>query len=104
MSSTLYTEVGKEGMGKTETTESFFSDRFLRARIDSGQESNRGYIPEHEGSKSNDRLFEEDVNTYIIHGLSSLFHPVTLKLMRRFVVHHYSYLGEIAAQMDRPQK
>ena len=31
--------------GKIDTTESYFSDQFLRGRINSGKESNEGYDP-----------------------------------------------------------
>ncbi|MBI2546597.1 hypothetical protein HYV81_05455 [Candidatus Woesearchaeota archaeon] len=96
-----YTDVASQ---KRETAEGFFADIFGRARIESGQPSNRGHIAELEGSKANDRLFEEDVNMYLIHGLSSLFHPATLALMRKYVLTHHSDLATKAEHMPRSQK
>ena len=72
--------------GETRPTEAFFYNEFLKARVDSGQASSRGYNPDKEGHLPNDMLLEDDVNVYVIHGLSSLFDKSTLKFMKRFVV------------------
>jgi len=63
--------------GKVETTESFFFDQFMNARIDTGEDSNSGYDPilevGRDGAwlerhwkeiKLNEMEYEEDVNQY----------------------------------------
>jgi len=68
-----------------ETTESFFFDQFLSARIYSGTESNEGYDPIFElgrdddwpdrnwaAIKENDMKYDEDVNQYITLTLAEL--------------------------------
>ena len=73
---------------ETETTESWFSNRFLTARINSGQLPNEGFDPVLENQrtpewkaanwkeiKANDLKYDEDVNPYITLSLAELVNP-----------------------------
>ncbi|MFT4577609.1 MAG: hypothetical protein ACI8PD_000620 [Nitrospinales bacterium] len=75
---------------ETDTTESYFSNHFLNARIDSNQPSNAEYDfiledqrdLEWKGAhwkeiKDNDLNYEEDINEYITLSLSELVNPKT---------------------------
>ena len=70
---------------ETDTTESYFSNHFLNARIDNNQPSNAEYDPILEDQrglewkeahwkeiKNNDLNYEEDINQYITLSLSEL--------------------------------
>ncbi len=72
----------------TDTTESYFSNHLLNARIDSDQPSNEGYDPILENDRSpewkethwkeikdNDLNYEEDINQYITLSLAELVNP-----------------------------
>jgi hypothetical protein len=98
-----------------ETTESYFFDRFLGARIDSGNESNEGYDLilelgrdddwyEQNGSavKQNDLKYDEDVNQYITLTLADLANPQTLPLINKYLVSLESDIGqEVVSFEDR---
>lgn len=94
--SLMYTDLQS---GRVETTEALFSDLFLKARIKTGQESSKGYSPDLEGVKWNDRLLEDDVNVYIFQALGSLIDPVALKLMAEYAVSVHSDAGHRADKM-----
>lgn len=92
-----------------ETTESYFFDRFLGARIDSGNESNEGYdlIMElgrdedwHDQNwsavKENDLKYDEDVNQYITLTLADLANPQSLPLINKYLVSLESDIGQEA--------
>ena len=85
--------------GETDTTESFFSDHFLRARIDDNKPSSKGYDPifevgrnanwlqEHEKEiKQNNLEYEEDVNQYICLMLAEMVNPRSTVLARQYLV------------------
>ena len=97
----------------TETTESYFFDQFLGARIDSGNESNEGYdlIMElgrdeewHDQNwaavKENDLKYDEDVNQYITLTLADLANPQTLPLINKYLVSLQSDIGQEAVHYD----
>ena len=96
-----------------ETTESYFFDRFLGARIDSGNESNEGYDLilelgrdddwyEQNGSavKQNDLKYDEDVNQYITLTLADLANPQTLPLINKYLVSLESDIGREAVSFE----
>ncbi len=96
-----------------ETTESYFFERFLGARIDSGMESNEGYdlILElgrdgdwHDRNwpavKKNDLKYDEDVNQYITLTLAELANPQTLPLINKYLVSLRSDIGQEAVSFD----
>jgi hypothetical protein len=100
-----------------ETTESFFSNRFINARIDSGLQSNEGYDeileeqrdPDwHEAHwkevKANQLKYDEDVNQYITLTLSDLAKPQSVDLMNRYVVNVKSDAGQVAFQTQEQSK
>jgi len=100
-----------------ETTESFFSNRFITARIDSGHESNEGYdeiLEEERDSawhethwkeiKANQLKYDEDVNQYITLTLSDLAKPQSVDLINRYVVDLKSDAGQVAYQTQEPSK
>ena len=100
-----------------ETTESFFSSRFINARIDSGQTSNEGYdeILEEERDlewhethwkeiKENQLKYDEDVNQYITLTLSDLAKPQSVDLINRYVVDMKSDAGQVAFQTQEQSK
>ncbi|TDJ51311.1 MAG: hypothetical protein E2O42_00030 [Nitrospina sp.] len=101
-----------------ETTESFFSDQFLSARIHGGTESNEGYDPIFElgrdddwpdrnwaAIKENDMKYDEDVNQYITLTLAELAHPQTLPLINKYLVSIKSDVGQEAVDFaDRSKK
>lgn len=101
-----------------ETTESYFFDRFLGARIESGNESNEGFdlILElgrdddwHDQNwsavKANDLKYDEDVNQYISLTLAELANPQVLPLLNKYLVSLESDIGQEAVEYeDRARK
>lgn len=100
-----------------ETTESFFSDRFMRARIDSGYPSNEGFDlifekdrdskwREHHWKEITDnRLkYDEDVNQYITLTLSDLVNPQTQALANKYLVSMDADAGQMVVQEDERSK
>ncbi|MDH5458795.1 MAG: hypothetical protein OEY26_08780 [Nitrospinota bacterium] len=96
-----------------ETTESYFFDRFLGARIDSGNESNEGYDLIMElgrdddwyeqnwsAIKQNDLKYDEDVNQYITLTLADLANPQTLPLINKYLVSLESDIGREAVSFE----
>lgn len=99
--------------GEVETTESFFSSRFLTARIESGRPSNQGFdqIYEEERDlewqqahwkdiKKNQLKYDEDVNQYITLTLSDLVKPQSLALVNKYLVGMQSDAGQMAVQTE----
>ena len=85
--------------GDIETTESFFSNRFLKARIESGHPSNEGLdliFEENRSSewqekhwkqaKDNQLKYDEDVNQYITLILSDLVKGRSQTLINKYIV------------------
>lgn len=100
-----------------ETTESFFSNRFINARIDSGLPSNEGYdeILEEQRDqdwhaanwkevKENQLKYDEDVNQYITLTLSDLAKPQSVDLMNKYVVDVKTDAGQVAIQTQEQSK
>lgn len=96
-----------------ETTESYFFDQYLGARIDSGNESNEGYdlILElgRDGDwcdqnwsaiKENDLKYDEDVNQYITLTMAELANSQTLSLINKYLVSLESDIGQEAVSFD----
>ena len=97
-----------------ETTESYFFDQFLGARIDSGMESNEGYdlILElgrdddwHDQNwsavKKNDLKYDEDVNQYITLTLGGVGESRRrLPLINKYLVSLRSDIGQEAVSFD----
>ena len=97
---------------ETDTTESFFSERFLRARIDDNKPSSKKYDPileegrsetwiqSHEKEiKQNDLEYEEDVNQYITLMLAEMVNPKTTGLTNPYLVGTDSDAGQIAIDL-----
>jgi hypothetical protein len=97
---------------ETDTTESYFSNHFLNARIDSNQLSNSEYDPILENQrdlewkeahwkeiKDNDLNFEEDINQYITLSLSELVNPKSTS-NSSYIVNTSSDAGQIAINLD----
>jgi hypothetical protein len=97
----------------TETTESYFFDQFIGARIDSGNESNEGYDlilelgrdedwldQNWSAVKENDLKYDEDVNQYITLTLADLANPQTLPLLNKYLVSLESDIGQEAVSFD----
>ncbi len=100
--------------GDSDTTESFFSDQLLKARIEAGLESNAGYDPIFEEGRSeewkerhwkqvkaNDLKYDEDVNQYITLTLADLANPQSLSLIHKYVVGLDADVGKIAVQQEQ---
>lgn len=100
--------------GNVETTESFFSNELLSARIQSGQESNAGFDPFYAEFRSedwrkrnwksiqeNDLKYDEDVNQYITLTLADLVNPQNLPLLNQYMVGLNADAGQIAVNLDR---
>ncbi len=98
--------------GKIDTTESFFSNLFLRGRIDSGRESNEGYdLIFEEGRnkewcerhwkeiKANEMKYDEDVNQYITLTLAELANPKSLAFQSQYTVGIDDDVGQIAMSL-----
>lgn len=97
---------------ETDTTESFFSDQFLRARISDNKPSNIDYdsifeegrneawIQSHEREiKQNDLEYEEDVNQYISLMLAEMVNPKSTVLAKQYLVGTNSDAGQIAIDL-----
>jgi hypothetical protein len=97
---------------ETDTTESFFSERFLRARIDDNKPSSKKYDPileegrsetwiqSHEKEiKQNDLEYEEDVNQYITLMLAEMVNPKASGLTNQYLVGTDSDAGQIAIDL-----
>ncbi|MDP7139365.1 MAG: hypothetical protein QF560_13440, partial [SAR324 cluster bacterium] len=95
--------------GDTETTESFFSNRFLRARMESGHPSNEGldlifdkdrdpgWREQHwKEIKDNQLKYDEDVNQYITLTLSDLVHGRSQSLANKYLVSMEADAGQVA--------
>ena len=96
-----------------ETTESFFFDQFIGARIDSGNESNEGYdlilelgrdadwLDQNWSTvKQNDLKYDEDVNQYITLTMAELANPQSLTLINKYLVSLESDIGREAVSFD----
>ena len=97
---------------ETDTTESFFSDQFLRARINNNKPSNVNYDPileegrneswlqSHESEiKQNNLEYEEDVNQYISLMLAEMVNPKSTDLEQQYLVGTNSDAGQIAIDL-----
>ena len=97
---------------ETDTTESFFSDQFLRARINDNKPSNVKYDPifeegrneswlqSHESEiKQNNLEYEEDVNQYISLMLAEMVNPKSTVLAQQYLVGTNSDAGQIAIDL-----
>lgn len=101
-----------------ETTESYFFEQFLGARIKSGNESNEDYdlILElgrdddwHDQNwaaiKNNELKYDEDVNQYITLTLAELANPQVLPLINKYLVSLETDIGQEAVSFnDRAKK
>jgi len=103
--------------GNNDTTESFFSNLFLRGRIDSGRESNEGYdLIFEEGRneewceqnwkeiKANEMKYDEDVNQYISLTLAQLANPKSLAFANQYTVGIDADVGQIAVSLPEQIK
>jgi hypothetical protein len=103
--------------GKIDTTESFFSDQFLRSRINSGQESNQGFDPIFDEGrddewrdqnwkeiKANEMKYDEDVNHYITLALADLTNPKSLALANQYTIGIDADAGQLAASLEEKFK
>jgi hypothetical protein len=103
--------------GNIDTTESFFSNLFLRGRIDSGKESNEGYdLILEEGRneewceqhwkeiKANEMKYDEDVNQYITLTLSEMVNPKSLAFANQYTVGIDDDVGQIASSLPEQIK
>ena len=103
--------------GKIDTTESFFSDQFLRSRINSGVESNEDYDPilaegrndewcdQHwKDVKANELKYDEDVNQYITLTLADLANPKSLAFANQYTVGIDDDVGQIAVTLPEQIK
>ncbi len=97
---------------ETDTTESFFSDQFLRARISDNKPSNDEYDPIFEEGrnetwlqshakeiKANNLEYEEDVNQYISLMLAEMVNPKSTALAQQYLVGTNSDAGQIAIDL-----
>ncbi len=96
---------------EADTTESYFSNHFLNARIDSNQPSNAEYDPVFADQrdpewkkahwkeiKENDFNYEEDINQYITLSLADLVNPKTSS--NSYIVNNSSDAGQIAINLN----
>ena len=103
--------------GDIETTESFFSNRFLRARIESGHPSNEGLdlIFEEKRSsewqekywkqaKDNRLKYDEDVNQYITLILSDLVKGRSQTLINKYIVSMDADAGQTVVEASERSK
>jgi hypothetical protein len=97
---------------ETDTTESFFSEQFLRARINDNKPSNKDYDPileegrsdawmqSHEKEiKQNDLEYEEDINQYLTLMLAEMVNPKSACLANQYLVGTDSDAGQIAIDL-----
>ena len=103
--------------GDIETTESFFSNRFLKARIESGQPSNEGLdliFEENRSSewhetywkqaKDNRLKYDEDVNQYITLTLSDLVKGRSQTLINKYIVSMDADVGQTVTEVSERSK
>ena len=103
--------------GNIETTESFFSNRFLKARIESGQPSNEGLdliFEENRNSewhetywkqaKDNRLKYDEDVNQYITLILSDLVKGRSQTLINKYIVSMDADVGQTVTEVSERSK
>jgi hypothetical protein len=96
-----------------ETTESYFFDQFIGARIDSGKGSNEDYDlilelgrdsdwydQNWSAVKKNDLKYDEDVNQYLVLTLAELANPQSLYLINKYLVSLESDIGHEAVSFD----
>ena len=99
--------------GDIETTESFFSNRFLKARIESGHPSNEGLdllFEENRNSqwreknwkkaKDNQLKYDEDVNQYITLMLSDLVKGRSQTLVNKYIVSMDADVGQTVMETN----
>lgn len=103
--------------GKIDTTESFFSDQFLKSRINSGQESNQGFDPIFDEGrdeewrdrnwraiKANDLKYDEDVNHYITLTMANLANPESLEFSNQYTMSVDANAGQVAVSFEETFK
>ena len=103
--------------GDIETAESFFSDRFLKARIESGHPSNEGLdliFEENRSSewqeqhwkqaKDNQLKYDEDVNQYITLILSDLVKGRSQTLINKYIVSMDADAGQTVVEASERSK
>jgi hypothetical protein len=103
--------------GNIETTESFFSDRVIKARIESGHPSNEGldlileenrspdWLEQHwKQVKDNQLKYDEDVNQYITLTLSDLVKGRAQTLKNKYIVSMEADAGQIALEARERSK
>ena len=103
--------------GDIETTESFFSNRFLRARIESGHPSNEGLdliFEENRSSewqekhwkqaKDNQLKYDEDINQYITLTLSGLVKGRSQTLINKYIVSMDADAGQTVVEASERSK
>ena len=103
--------------GDIETTESFFSNRFLKARIKSGHPSNEGLdliFEENRSSewqekhwkqaKDNQLKYDEDVNQYITLILSDLVKGRSQTLINKYIVSMDADAGQTVVEASERSK
>ena len=103
--------------GDIETTESFFSNRFLKARIESGHPSNEGLdliFEENRSSewqekywkqaKDNRLKYDEDVNQYITLILSDLVKGRSQTLINKYIVSMDADAGQAVVKTSERSK
>ncbi|MBT6601160.1 MAG: hypothetical protein HOB32_05835 [Nitrospina sp.] len=99
--------------GSIESTESFFSNRFLKARIESGHPSNEGLdllFEENRNSqwreknwkkaKDNQLKYDEDVNQYITLMLSDLVKGRSQTLVNKYIVSMDADVGQTVMETN----
>ena len=97
---------------ETNNTESYFSEQFLRARIEDNRPSNNEYDPIFEEGRGEDWLqshekeirknemeYEEDINQYITLMLSDMVNPKSTCLASQYLVGTNSDAGLIAIDL-----
>ena len=103
--------------GDIDTTESFFSNRFLKARIESGHPSNEGLdliFEENRSSewqekywkqaKDNRLKYDEDVNQYITLILSDLVKGRSQTLINKYIVSMDADAGQTVVEASERSK
>lgn len=103
--------------GEVETTEWFFFNQFMNARIDRGEDSNSGYDPilevgrgqawlesHWQETKANEMKYDEDVNQYITLVLAELVNPKSLALANKYLVNLKSDAGQVATDLEERSK
>ncbi len=99
---------------EAETTESFFSNQLIKARINSENHSNQDYDPIFDENRSeewndthwrdikkNNLNYDEDVNQYITLSLAEMATPKNLSLINQYLVSIQSDVGQIAVNLDQ---